>query len=192
MKIQISTKNSILWGVIALIIGLIIAFNPSSAAKFSIQLCGLLLLIIGTTNLISFLVLKHRNNLEWSQISYGSILAFLIGLILMLSPETFMKFWGYLVGTMIAALGVMQIISRRNLKKIGAPIQFKHYLFPILIIAMGIVVMLFPIEPYTWIMVFAGLCISAFGVAEILTYFTLAVPARAEMKLKQQQEKDNK
>lgn len=189
MKLQISTKNSILWGVIALIIGLIIAFNPIDAARFSIQLCGLLLLIIGTTNLISFLVLKHKNNWGWDKISYGSILAFLIGLILMLSPMTFMAFWGYLVGTVIAALGVMQIMARRSLKKLGAPIKFVHYLFPILIIAMGIVVMLFPITTNAWIMVFAGLWISAFGVAEIMSYFTLAVPVRAEMKLKEKEEK---
>ncbi len=182
MKPNFSTKNSLLWGVIALIIGLVIAFNPVDAVKFSIQLCGTLLLIIGTTNLISFLVLKHKNNLSWSAIPLGSVLSFLFGLLLMISPLTFVAFWGYLIGAVMAALGIMQLISFTRLKKAGAVIKPLNYLFSIVMVAMGIVVMLFPINANAWVMIFAGLWIAAFGLSEILNYFIINVPLKAQQK----------
>lgn len=180
MKVNLPSRASLLWGVMAVVIGLLIAFNPVSSIIISIRLCGTLLLIIGATAVITFIATKNREHKSWTDIPSGGVLATIFGLLLLISPALFVVFFGYLLGAMISVLGISQIIAMRKLRKMGAVIQSTYYILPIILIAVGVVVVCYPIETNAWVAIFAGLWISAFGLSEVLNYFTIKIPEKAE------------
>lgn len=180
MKVNLPSRASLLWGVMAVVIGLLMAFNPVGAIVISIRLIGALLLIIGATAFITFAATKRRQNLPWSNMPYGGVIAAIAGLLMLVEPTIFIQIFGYLLGAIISALGISQIIAMRKLRKAGAVIQGTYYILPVILIAVGLVVICYPIESNAWVAIFAGLWISAFGISEVLNYFTIKIPQRTE------------
>lgn len=177
MKSILSTRNSLLWGVLALVIGPLIAINPTDTLNFSVQLVGLLILVIGLIQLISFLGLRKQVSLGWSAIPLGGVLGLIFGLLLLITPTTFVAFFMYLLGAFIIFLGVMQIVSLIKIHRLGVKTNAAYYIFPVLLAIAGSLIFFFPLATSAWIVIFAGVAITFFGLTEIIACFAIKLPS---------------
>ncbi|MFI3299199.1 MAG: DUF308 domain-containing protein [Rikenellaceae bacterium] len=181
MKTKFSTKNSLLWGVVALVLGLMIAFNSNQAVKFVIILLGVMLLVMGGVEMISFLVNKEKQELKWGFSSFGAIMAIIFGFVLILKPDVLTTVVMFVMGAVIAMLGVWQIITLSKFKKLGAKFTGSFYIYPIVLTLAGIYptglgMLFFPKESVSVFVIIAGLLIASFGVAEILLAIMIKCP----------------
>lgn len=176
MTTSAPTRNSLLWGVLALVVGIIIAMNPSDAITLSIRLIGLLVLVIGGVQFISFLELKKRANLSWGAIPFGGVVGLLFGMILLISPNLFQSFVMYLIGALIILLGIWQISSIAKVRKTGAQAGAQFFIFPILLTLSGIVIIWNPFAAANIVGIFAGVWIALFGLSEIMAHFVIKIP----------------
>lgn len=176
MKTNVSTRNSLLWGVLALVVGIIIALNPADAITLTIRLIGLLVLAIGIVQLISFIEMKRRANLSWAAIPFGGVVGFLFGLLLLINPELFQGFVMYLIAAFIILLGIWQISSIIKVRKAGAKAGVSYFIFPVLLTLAGVVIIWNPFTVSNIVGIFAGVWIALFGLSEIFAYFAIKIP----------------
>lgn len=176
MKTKFSTKNSLLWGVVALVLGLMIAFNSNQAVEFVIRLLGVMLLVMGGVEMISFLVNKEKQELKWGFSSFGAIMAIIFGFVLILKPDVLTTVVMFVMGAVIAMLGVWQIITLSKFKKLGAKFTGSFYIYPIVLTLAGLGMLFFPKESVSVFVIIAGLLIASFGVAEILLAIMIKCP----------------
>lgn len=176
MNTFVLTRNSLLWGVLALIIGVIIAANPAETITLSIQLIGLLLLVIGAVQLISFIGLKKRANLSWTAIPFGGVVGFLFGIVLLVSPNLFTGFVMILIGVFVMLLGIWQISSIIKVRKAGAKVGGSFFVFPVLLTLSGLVIIWNPFTAANLAVIFTGVWIALFGLSEIVGHFMIKRP----------------
>lgn len=180
MQNILKKRNSLIWGVAALLIGILIIFNPINAIEFSVIVLGFILLAVGLIQLISFGATRKRLNLSWASIPLGGVLALVLGIMLVVSPATFILFFMILLAIIIILLAVTQIYSLAMMRKKGATVGAEFFVFPVLLLISGIVVCSFPLETNAWIVIFAGAWIAAYGVSEIFAHFAIKVPEKTE------------
>ncbi len=176
MRPNLNPKNSLLWGVVAVVIGLLVMYNAGRIIDIAIQLIGILFVVIGVVELISFLKVKTQKNLAWGVSTFGAIVALIFGIVLLSKPELLRAFAMIIVGILVIMLGVWQVIALTNRKKRGANVPVFYYIFAVLLALSGVTMFFFPLESSDWIVSFAGAWIVAFGLIEIISFIFIKVP----------------
>ncbi len=176
MNSKFSFKNSLLWGVIALVAGLVIIFNAEKALPFIIELLGALLLVIGGVELITFFIQKEKKNLSWGTPTFGAIIAIIFGLVLLFNPNILLTAFMFIIGAVITLLGIWQIVALSKYKKLGAEFPKSYYLAPVVLSIAGIAMLFFPKTSSTLFVVMAGIMVALFGLTEIIASFAIRVP----------------
>lgn len=176
MQNIIQKRNSLIWGVVALIVGILVIFNPVDAINFSVIITGLGLLAVGVIQLITFVATRKRLNMSWWSVPLGGILSLVLGVMLVSNPQLFVSFFMIFLAILIFILAIIQIYSLVLLKRSGAVVGSAFFVFPVLLLISSIVVVMFPLEANAWIVIFAGAWIAAYGVSEIVGYFAIDKP----------------
>ncbi len=176
MDSKFSAKNSLLWGVIALVAGFVIIFNADKALTFIIELLGALLTVIGAVELITFFIQKNKKNLSWGAPIFAAIAAIIFGLVLIFNPAVLLTAFMFIIGAVIALLGVWQIVALQKYKKLGAKFPSNYYVAPIVLAIAGIAMLFFPKTSSTIFVIFAGFFVALFGLTEIIASFVIKLP----------------
>lgn len=87
-----------------------------------------------------------------------------------------------LFGVLLIFLGLYQLVSMYKIKKSGIKVPGVYFFFSILLMIAGIFAAVQPAYMASWFMTFVGAWILAYGVIEILSYFTLRAPIEKEDK----------
>lgn len=170
MKLNIY-YNSLIWGLIAVIVGFLMFFYQHSVLDFAVAMIGFIAIGVGV---IQFLVKLFYNREQGdNRFSIQGILAIVFGIVLLVNPEFWTKFLMVIIGIVIIILGINQIATYRKIRQSGFNLSAWFYVFPVLLTISGIITIINPHFLADWIIIFISIWIIAYGFMEIISYFAV-------------------
>lgn len=163
--------NSLFWGIGAIAVGLLILFNPAVAILLAVKLIGILSLAVGTIQLVVQLIQNRKE--EHKSIPIGSVIMMVWGALLLIRPLFWADFFMILLGLTMIFLSLNMIGTYRKVSQSGHRVSFPFYIFPVLMLAAGIVTIVNPIFLASGLVIFAAIWIVIYGVVELVSYFAL-------------------
>ncbi len=179
MKGYIRSKNSLLWGFVALAAGILIANNSAQVIDFSIRILGALMLVLAGVELITVLTSKkhsQQKGLAKGFTIFGATITIIAGLFIIIEPTYLEVTFMYILAAFVLLMGVWQLNILYRLKKVGATFANSLFIFPSLLSVSGIIMLFFPTSSSYWIVTFAGYWIAASGLFEIITTIFIKTP----------------
>ncbi|MFI3288485.1 MAG: DUF308 domain-containing protein [Rikenellaceae bacterium] len=176
MKQKHNSNTPIFSGIIALVLGLLITFNPSQFLLFTIMAVGIGMFIFGAVEIISAIVKNQKEKTPYGFSFFAAIIVAVLGVLIFFRPEALVSFFMYLLGIGVVFLGIGQIISLSRLRKLGARFSPLFFVFSVLLSIAGVVMLFFPLETSAWIVVFAGIWITLYGVSELFGKIVIKIP----------------
>lgn len=126
-------------GLAAAVFGIVAIANPSGTADFVIRLLGILILIAGIVGILA--AMRHRDeSRKWDMLMIPTVIAAVLGLILILVPGAVASFFIFLVGLCALLYGIWDIYQAIRLRKQIAG-EWMPFLIAIVAIIIGIVLM---------------------------------------------------
>lgn len=174
MEKYMKSYNSLLWGVAAVIVGLVLMIWPHNIIQWSVRLFGIVLVLVGAVQFLGFLARTRGLEDRWQYFPPSSVIAILGGAILLITPDFWAGVFAILCGVLLIFLGLVQIVSLIRVRKTGVKVSWGYYIFPLLLIMAGFVVVVQPLFMANWFVIFVGAWILAYGIMEIFAYFSLS------------------
>ena len=154
----------LLKGIIAIIFGLILVSWPGATIKVLVIIVGLFALIDGLVNVIRAFVLMSRKQ-PWGWTLAGGLIGFLLGAIILRHQEFALSFIVILVGIWIILTGIVELAAAFDMPpKSGRGILA---VFGILLLALGIIVLVYPFGSAYALMVVIGIYAFVVGIFDI-------------------------
>ena len=153
-------KNNIWRGICGIVIGLIMVLLPDLTLKYLVIVIGMMLLVFGGISLGIYI--NARKNRFFQRVPITGILSIILGLMLVIVPKFFLSIIMLILGILLILTGIIQISDLFILRKRKVKLSWIFYLFPIISLAGGIVVVLNPFASIESLMAF-------FGIASILS-----------------------
>lgn len=170
------TYNALMWGVVAIIIGIILVIWPRSILQWAVRLIGIVSIVIGSVQFIGFLARTKGVENRWKYLPPAAPIAVVWGILLLLSPELWTSLFMILFGVLLIFLGLNQLVTMFKIRKSGIRVPGFYFFFPVLLMIAGFVAFVQPVYTATWFMAFVGAWILAYGIMEIFGYFSLRGP----------------
>jgi len=154
----------LLKGIIAIIFGIILLFLPGATVKTLVIIVGLFALIDGLVNVIRSFVLMARKQ-PWGWALAGGLIGFLLGAIILRHQEFALDFVIILVGIWIVLMGIVELAMAFDMPpKTGRGILA---VFGIILLALGIIVLVYPFGSAYALMVVIAIYALVAGVFDI-------------------------
>lgn len=154
MNVQIVRCISVLLtGVLFLTLG-------DSALSLLITIVGILFMVPGIVSLVTYFL--HRN--QHPMFPFAALGSSLLGLWLAVSPAFFVSIFMYVLGGILTALGIYQLAVLFTSARL-LPVAWPLYLFPTLVLLLGLFVIFNPFEAASlpFYIIGIGCIISAFN-----------------------------
>lgn len=180
MDKYMKTYNGLLWGVAAVIIGIVLVVWPRDILQWAVRLIGIVSIVIGAVQFFGFLVRTKGIGNRWRYLPPAAPIAVIWGILLLLSPELWTSLFMILFGVLLIFLGLNQLVTMFKIKKSGVKVAGLYFFFPILLMIAGFVAFVQPIYTATWFMAFVGAWILAYGIMEIFGYYSLRGPVESD------------
>ncbi|MCC8062819.1 MAG: DUF308 domain-containing protein [Rikenellaceae bacterium] len=180
MDKYMKTYNGLLWGVAAVIIGIVLVVWPRDILQWAVRLIGIVSIVIGAVQFFGFLVRTKGIENRWRYLPPAAPIAVIWGILLLLSPELWTSLFMILFGVLLIFLGLNQLVTMFKIKKSGVKVAGLYFFFPILLMIAGFVAFVQPIYTATWFMAFVGAWILAYGIMEIFGYYSLRGPVEGD------------
>lgn len=178
MEHQFRSYTSLLWGVVALVVGLVIILWPQNVLPGLVKLIGIIAIVVGLIQFIAFLARTRDVENRWKYLPPSSYIAVIWGVLLTISPQTWANFFMILFGILLIALGIFQFRCLLKLRKLGTRVSWLYFLFSFLLFGAGIATFMEPVSSAWWVMTFIGSWILAYGIIEIFQFFSLRPPEK--------------
>lgn len=154
--------------VCALLVGILLIANPENMTILMVQVIGGLFLISGLVSVINYFIVRYSDKVVvkpmFPIIGLGS---FLFGIVLGFYPELFIVYLMFIVGGLMLIGGINQLW---NMFRLRHYIPFRWYVLvmALLIIALGVFVIVYPIESASLPFLLIGINCMLYGVAELI------------------------
>ena len=141
-----------------LLIGVLFLVLGDSALSLLITIVGILFMIPGIASLVAY----YLNRYQHPMFPFAALGSFLLGLWLTVFPTFFVNIFMYLLGGVLITLGIYQLVMLINSSRLF-PAAKSLYLFPTLVLLLGLFVIFNPFEAAAlpFIVVGVGCIISA-------------------------------
>lgn len=161
-----------LWeAVAAIVIGLLFVIWPGSVLRWAVLFIGVISLVTG---IIQFIVyFTNRKKSEQAEFQLVGLLLLIWGILLLAQPEVWVNLFMVVMSIPMILLAIGQIMALSRKKKAGYAVQAGYYVFPVLFLLAGIIVMFNPFASALWLVFFVGICVIAYGVADMVNYFSI-------------------
>lgn len=113
----------IVYGLVTIILGIIVISNPAAIASIIPFVIGFIIIINSANKLQYSIELKKNNNALWKSTMVLSLITTICGVILVLNPFKGAEFITKIVGVLIIAYSVLDIISTITIKSTVRKIQ---------------------------------------------------------------------
>ena len=169
MQIVYTTSNfkgGIYRAVLAILLGLALLIWPADALKYVVMLIGIVFLAIG---IISS---RNREEHQRSFAPLSGIGSVILGLLLVCLPSTFATVFMFLLGFILVVAAVGQFVTLAAARQFGriAPVSF---LFPVLILIVGIVILFDPFSSAESVFILFGITAVFYGVTDLLNQYSI-------------------
>ncbi|MGL5684065.1 MAG: HdeD family acid-resistance protein [Marinifilaceae bacterium] len=174
-------KSSIYRSILSIILGIVLIIWPNETADYMIIFIGAVIFIIG---LISFSIsirmrdkikremAKTGDSTNWRNSPYANSLAsvngigtMILGLILIIFAPVFVKIVMFLLGIILIIAALGQFVMLGAAKQLGhvAPV---NYLFPVLIMLSGVVIIINPFKTVEGLFILFGATLIFYGITD--------------------------
>lgn len=165
-----SYKGAIYRAILAIILGLVLVIWPGTALRYIIMLIGVLFLMTG---LIAFIVSnRNREDHRKSLIPFSGIGSMALGVLLLCLPSTFATIFMFVLGFILVVAAVGQFVTLSAARQFGyiSPVS---YIFPVLILIAGIIVLFDPFKSAESVFILFGVTSIFYGVTDLLNQYSI-------------------
>lgn len=154
--------------VCALLVGILLVANPERVTSLLVQVIGGLFLLSGLVTIINYSVARYSDKEKvkpiFPIIGLGS---FLFGVVLGFYPSSFISSLMFIVGGLMVIAGINQLWNMFRLRRF---IPFRWYALgmALLIVALGVVVIVYPMESASLPFILIGVNCMLYGVSELV------------------------
>lgn len=174
MEKYIKTRyNSLLVGIVAILVGMLFVVFNSAILDWAICFVAILSLLAGIVQFFAFLARTKGVENRWRHMPVTSVIAVAWGVLLLVNPKFWTDFFMIVFGLLIIYLAVNQVITLVQTKRSGVVVGWGYFVFPVLFLLSGVTIFVLPRSSATWIMLFIGAWIIAYGIMEMFGYFSL-------------------
>ena len=136
-------KGAVLRAILAIIFGSVLIVWPEKALVYIVMAIGVVFLMTG---IAAFIVSsKHRGDSNKGMLPVTGVGSMVLGVILICIPLTFAAVLVFMLGLMLVIAAIGQFFTLSLARQMG-PVSGISYLFPILILAAGIIILFNPFE----------------------------------------------
>lgn len=173
-------QSSVFRAICAIAVGILLIKYPDNTVTWITVAIGVLFFLSGVISLVVYMnARKHVSEYKITDaegnivsgepptfpiVGIGSII---LGAILALTPNIFIKALMYIIGGMLILGAINQYMNLINARKYGH-IGFGYWIFPSIILITGIYVMLRPMDPASVAMLILGWCTLLYGITELI------------------------
>ena len=173
-------QSSIFRAICAIAIGMMLIKYPDNTVTWITVAIGILFLLSGIISMVVYFN-ASKNVSEYKIMdANGQVIAgekptfplvglgsIILGLLLALTPDIFIKALMYIIGAILILGAINQFMVLVRGKRFGK-ISFGFWIFPSLILLTGLYVMIKPMNPASMAMRILGWCSLLYGVTEII------------------------
>ena len=191
-------QSSVFRAICAIAIGILLIKYPDNTVTWITVAIGILFLLSGVISLIVYVnarknvseykitdaegnVITNTEEPTFPIVGVGSLI---LGFLLALTPNIFITALMYIIGGILILGAINQYMNLLNARKFGK-IGFGYWVFPSLVLLIGLYVIIKPMEPASMAMLILGWCSLLYGVTELINSIKFHSDKR---KLKETQE----
>jgi len=156
----------IIRAISAVVLGALLILYPQKAISFGVIIIGILFIVPGLLSLIDYFTVEKAKRPEMPALLAG-IGSLLFGVVLVAIPNIFVNVLMYILGIILIAGAVEQIVLLIRARKIAA-VSFAFYLIPLVILAAGILVLFNPFKTAETIFILIGVTCLIYGIMEFI------------------------
>lgn len=178
-------QSSVFRALCAIVVGALLVKYPDNTVKGITVAIGVLFLVSGLMSCLTYYIAR-RNVSEYKIYdTEGNLIAgekptfpivgvgsMILGLILALMPTAVISAMMYIVGVVLVLGAINQLMTLLTGRRYGQ-IPFFFWVFPTLVLLIGLYVMLKPMAPANMAMLVLGWCMLLYGVAELINAIKL-------------------
>ncbi len=160
-----SRVNGPLRALVALAVGVMMVMMPDDALTLVVKIIAAFMLASGLVSLV--VGLRNKQDGSLPLMSFNAAVDIMIALVLFLFPGFVARFIIYLIGFMLLAFGILQLIalfSARRIMNMGMGV----FLLPAIVTVVGGVILFNPFAPSVMVMI-AGAALIVYGASELLS-----------------------
>ena len=173
-------QSSVFRAICAIAVGIMLIKYPDNTVTWITIAIGVLFLLSGIISMVAYYhALKNVSEYTITDaeghvvsgqkptfpiVGVGSAI---LGLILALTPTVFVKALMYIIGAVLVLGAVNQYMSLLNARRFGK-IGFGYWIFPSVILLIGLFVIIKPLAPAEMAMLVLGWCSLLYGVTELI------------------------
>ena len=173
-------QSSVFRAICAIAVGIMLIKYPDNTVTWITIAIGVLFLLSGIISMVAYYnALKHVSEYTITD-AEGNVVSghkptfpivgvgsAILGLILALTPTVFVKALMYIIGAVLVLGAVNQYMSLLNARRFGK-IGFGYWIFPSVILLVGLFVIIKPLAPAEMAMLVLGWCSLLYGVTELI------------------------
>lgn len=173
-------QSSVFRAISALAIGILLIKYPDNTVTWITVAIGCLFLLSGIISLVVYYnALKHVSEYKITDadgnvvagekptfpiVGVGSVI---LGLLLALTPSVFITALMYIIGAILVLGAINQFMNLLNARRFGH-VGFGYWIFPCIILLVGLYVIIKPLAPAAMAMLVLGWCTLLYGVTELI------------------------
>lgn len=148
-------------GIFSVVLGLVFVAWPGVVVSYLVLALGILLVLGAGIPMIYAAIKKYP-------ISYGNIPGLILGVLLLAFPAFFVSVIMYMLGIILILAGLNQLLSYSAIKRAGGMVPGYYYIFPIIMLVSGIIVLFNPFASLATLFMYFGFVILFYGITEII------------------------
>ena len=173
-------QSSIFRALSAIAIGILLIKFPDNTVTWITVAIGILFLLSGVISLVVYVHAKKNVSEYKITDAQGRVVAgekptfpivgvgsIILGFLLTLTPNIFIKALMYIIGAILILGAINQYMNLINARRYGK-IGFGYWIFPSVILLIGLYVIIKPLAPASMAMLVLGWCSLLYGVTEMI------------------------
>ncbi|HPF83442.1 MAG TPA: DUF308 domain-containing protein [Bacilli bacterium] len=149
-------KSLLLTDMIYIMIGLLMALIPGFISNCICYIIGILILLFGASKIIRYIDTKDNGNMATFMLIVGIISA-ILGLVIILNPESFASLIYILIGIYICILGLSKLKQALDFKANNNKSWYSILISAILLLVLAIIIVFNPFESLTLVIRIIGI-----------------------------------
>ena len=151
--------------LIALVIGIMMVLSPANALTTVVKIIAAFMLASGVVSLVVGLKDKEKGSLPL--MSFNALVDLILGLLMFIFPGVIAKFMIYLIGFVLLAFGIVQILALISARR-AVGMGFGAFILPIIVTLIGAFILFNPFAESVMTMI-AGAALIVYGASELLS-----------------------
>ena len=165
-------KGNMIYGIVLVLVGIIFAVWPEASRSTLIRLIGIALVLTGIALVVLFFMSRRQKSGIPVNLPAGVVLA-VIGLLIIVKPESFTEFIIILAGAFIMLSGIMNFCQTLSLATLRFPYWWVGMIMSILTIIFSVLVITKPGKIADVIFIITGVFLICDGITDM--WFALKI-----------------